>query len=83
MCSEEQVASTQSLANLSSDSLYGFFMNSLSGESLSSITGDGTSAFLNTTLTPGDMLCIPVGMWHDVESLPNSIMLNFWFVGRR
>ena len=43
---------------------------------------DGKSIFVKATLTPGDMLYIPLGMWHYVESQPNSIMLNFWFVNR-
>ena len=43
---------------------------------------DGTSSFVKATLTPGDMLYIPLGWWHYVESEPNSIMLNFWFVNR-
>ena len=43
---------------------------------------DGTSAFVKATLTAGDMLYIPLGWWHYVESRPNSIMLNFWFVRR-
>ena len=44
---------------------------------------DGTSAFVKATLSPGDVLYIPLGWWHYVESAPHSIILNFWFVTRR
>lgn len=43
---------------------------------------EGESVFVKTVLTPGDVLYIPLGWWHYVESAPNSIMLNFWFVPR-
>jgi hypothetical protein len=42
---------------------------------------DGTSVFVKATLTAGDILYIPAGWWHYVESDPFSVMLNFWCFG--
>eukprot|EP00474_Spongospora_subterranea_P010763 CRZ11221.1 hypothetical protein [Spongospora subterranea] len=35
--------------------------------------------FLEGVLKPGDLLFIPKGMWHYVESLSTSFSVNFWW----
>jgi Cupin-like domain len=34
---------------------------------------------LMVTVNPGDMLFLPVGWWHHVSSLSDSISVNFWY----
>lgn len=38
-----------------------------------------TAEYQETVLAPGDILYIPTGWWHYVESLSPSVSINFWF----
>ena len=41
------------------------------------------SQFTKVVLRPGNVMYIPPGYWHYVESSPNSVMVNFWFLKKR
>jgi ribosomal protein L16 Arg81 hydroxylase/catechol 2,3-dioxygenase-like lactoylglutathione lyase family enzyme len=43
------------------------------------VDGVDESAFLEVTLEPGDVLCLPAGTWHNAKAIGRSLALNVSF----